>query len=329
MIIVATRAKVSPDYQQSGFAARIKPLPEKVNHVIFRPVCMVWSVCPFVAALDQKPIDPAKTFGFCLSISCSFREFIHMIITILGCGTSTGVPMVGCNCPVCTSTDPRDKRTRPSILVRTAGKNILVDTSPDLRRQAIREKIPSIDAVLFTHAHADHVNGIDDLRGYHLLHKRVVPCFGERETIEAIAEKFSYIFEGMKKGGYTPLLEPHIISGDFTLFGHKIIPVPLMHGSSQATGYRLGDWAYLTDCSNIPDSSVAKLAGLEVLIIDALRYTPHPSHFNIEEAIMMVDRLKPARAVFTHLTHEVAYKDGCKLPKGIELAYDGMIIEVK
>ncbi len=252
-----------------------------------------------------------------------------MIITILGCGTSTGVPMVGCGCSVCSSTDPRDKRTRPSILVRTAGKYILIDTSPDLRRQAIREKIPHIDAVLFTHTHADHVNGIDDLRGYHLIHKRVIPCFGERETINTISGNFSYIFEGMRQGGYTPLLEPHIVSGVFTLFGHKIVPVQLVHGYSYATGYRIDDCAYLTDCSDIPESSLAKLTGLEVLIIDALRYTPHPAHFNIEGAIRIVDRLKPARAVFTHLTHEVSYSDGAKLPKGIELAFDGMTIEAK
>ncbi len=251
-----------------------------------------------------------------------------MKITILGSGTSTGVPMVGCNCSVCSSTDPRDKRTRASILVRTDGKYILVDTSPDLRRQAIREKIPHIDAVLFTHAHADHVNGIDDLRGYHLIHKRIIPCFGERETIDTISKNFSYVFEGMQKGGYTPLLEPHIISGAFTLFGHKIIPVPLAHGYSYATGYRIDNFAYLTDCSDIPESSLARLTGLEVLIIDALRYTPHIAHFNIEGAIRMVEKLKPARAVFTHLTHEVAYIDGGRLPNGMELAYDGMTIKV-
>ena len=258
-------------------------------------------------------------------ISC---ELIQMVITILGCGTSTGVPMVGCNCSVCSSTDPRDKRTRTSILVRTDGKYILVDTSPDLRRQAIREKIPHIDAVLFTHAHADHVNGIDDLRGYHLIHKRIIPCFGERETIDTISRNFSYIFQGMQQGGYTPLLEPHIISGPFTLFGHHIIPTPLTHGYSYATGYRIDDFAYLTDCSDIPESSLARLTGLEVLIIDALRYTPHIAHFNIEGAIRIVEKIKPGRAVFTHLTHEVAYKDGGKLPDGMELAFDGMTIEV-
>jgi phosphoribosyl 1,2-cyclic phosphate phosphodiesterase len=257
-----------------------------------------------------------------------FSEFMNMVITILGCGTSTGVPMVGCNCPVCSSPDPRDKRSRASILITTAGKYILVDTSPDLRMQALREKIPHIDAVLFTHTHADHVNGIDDLRGYHLMHKRVIPCFGAKDTIETISRNFSYIFEGMQKGGYTPILEPQIITGVFSLFSRKFTPVPLLHGYSHSTGYRFNDVAYLTDCNNIPESSLAKLTGLKVLIIDALRYTPHPAHFNIEGALKIVEKLKPARTVLTHLTHEVAYADGLKLPEGVEPAYDGMTIDV-
>lgn len=236
--------------------------------------------------------------------------------------------MVGCSCPVCSSSDPRDKRTRASVMIRTADKHILVDTSPDLRTQALREKIPHIDAVLFTHTHADHVNGIDDLRGYHLLHKLVIPCYGDKGVIETISKNFSYIFEGMQKGGYTPLLEPHIISGVFSLFSRKFTPVPLVHGYSHSTGYRVDDSAYITDCSDIPESSMARLAGLDLLIIDALRYTPHPAHFNIEGALRIVEKLKPRRTVLTHLTHEVAYADGAKLPPGVELAYDGMTIEV-
>jgi phosphoribosyl 1,2-cyclic phosphate phosphodiesterase len=251
-----------------------------------------------------------------------------MKITILGCGTSTGVPMVGCSCPVCSSSDPKNKRTRASILVQTAADFVLVDTSPDLRRQALREKIPHIDAVLFTHTHADHVNGIDDLRGYHLIHKRVIPCYGERHTIETISHNFSYIFSGLEKAGYTPLLEPHVITGPFNLFNHKIVPISLIHGYTHATGYRIDDTAYLTDCSGIPEASMAKLTGLEVLIIDALRYTPHPAHFHIDSALKVVAKLKPRRTIFTHLTHEVAYEDGERLPRGVEFAFDGMTFEV-
>lgn len=251
-----------------------------------------------------------------------------MKITILGSGTSTGVPMVGCQCPVCTSSDPKDTRTRASILVETAGKFILIDTSPDLRRQALKHAIPHVDAVLFTHTHADHINGIDDLRGYHLLHKRVIPCYGSKETIELLTRNFSYIFCGAAQGCYTPLLEPHQVTGPFQLFGQTILPIPLVHGYSYSTGYRIGAAAYLTDCSRIPETSLQLLSGLDLLILDALRYTPHISHFNIEESLKVVEVLKPRRTILTHLTHEVAHRDREKLPAGVELAYDGMILEL-
>lgn len=251
-----------------------------------------------------------------------------MKITILGSGTSTGVPMVGCACPVCTSRDPRDKRTRSSILIETGGRYILVDTSTDLRKQAIRERIPRIDAVLFTHSHADHIHGIDDLRGFHFIHKRIIPCYGTRETLDLIAGNFSYIFKGMESDGYAPLLEPHSFSRPFGLFGKTIIPVPLIHGASQTTGYRIDAFAYLTDCSAIPDSSRLLLGGLDLMIIDALRYTPHFTHFNIEAALEVVAELKPKRTIFTHLTHEVSCRDGERLPAGVELAYDGMVLQL-
>jgi phosphoribosyl 1,2-cyclic phosphate phosphodiesterase len=252
-----------------------------------------------------------------------------MKITILGSGTSTGVPMVGCHCPVCTSSDPKDTRTRASILVETAGKFILIDTSPDLRRQALDHAIPHIDAVLFTHTHADHINGIDDLRGFHLLHKRVIPCYGSKETIDLITSNYSYIFSGASQGGYTPLLDPHRVRGAFQLFGQTILPIHLVHGYSYSTGYRIGDVAYLTDCSRIPDTSMHFLTGLDILILDALRYTPHISHFNIEESLKVVETLKPRRTILTHLTHEVAHRDNEKLPPGVEFAFDGMILESK
>lgn len=247
-----------------------------------------------------------------------------MKVTILGSGTSTGVPMVGCHCPVCTSPDPRDKRTRASLMVETDGRYLLVDTSTDLRKQAIREKIPQIDGVLFTHSHADHIHGIDDMRGFHFIHKRVVPCFAERETMDSVIRKFSYIFTGYKEAGYSQLLEPHVVSGPFSLFGCRITPISLLHGAMPATGYRFNDIAYLTDCSFIPESSRELLHNLDVLIIDALRYTPHPNHFNIEGALQVIRELKPRRAVFTHLTHEVPYSDCSKLPAGVEFAFDGM-----
>lgn len=251
-----------------------------------------------------------------------------MKFTILGSGTSTGVPMVGCSCPVCTSKDPRDVRTRTSLLIRHDDRNILVDTSTDLRSQALREKLQHIDAVLFTHSHADHVNGIDDMRGFHFLHREIIPAFAARATLDILLNGFSYIFKENHGSGYKPILEPHCISGPFELFGLNIIPVSLKHGNILSLGYRIGDFAYLTDCNAIPETSLALLEGLDVLVIDGLRWNPHPSHFNIESAIAATERLKPGRTILTHLSHDVLYADGRKLPPGFEFAYDGMEFEM-
>lgn len=251
-----------------------------------------------------------------------------MKITILGSGTSTGIPMVGCHCQVCDSTDRHDKRTRASILVECGGGRILVDTSTDLRNQMLREGIPHIDAVLLTHTHADHIHGIDDLRGFHFIHRRIIPCYGSPETMEQVTRSFSYIFDGLSSEGYSQLMEPHNVETPFELFGCQVVPIPMEHGSFQATGYRFGAAAYLTDCSAIPESSRALLQDLDLLIIDALRYSPHPNHFNIEGALKVVEELRPRRAVLTHLTHEVRHKDGERLPPGVEFAYDGLVIEL-
>jgi len=247
-----------------------------------------------------------------------------MKITILGSGTSTGIPMVGCNCPVCTSTDPRDKRTRASLLVEHDGNFILVDTSTDLRFQAVREKIPKIDAVLFTHAHADHIHGIDDLRGFHFQHRQIIPCYASPETLAEIGSKFAYIFNGHHEYGYHQLLEPHGIDSSFELFGLKITPVPLLHGSMPAMGFRFGRLAYLTDCSRIPESSLPLLSGLDILIIDGLRRTPHPNHFNIDEAILAAASIAPGRTFITHLTHEISHREEGQLPENVFYAYDGL-----
>ncbi|HXC93869.1 MAG TPA: GPMC system MBL fold metallohydrolase [Geobacteraceae bacterium] len=251
-----------------------------------------------------------------------------MKFTILGSGTSTGVPMVGCRCSVCSSGDPRDNRTRASLLVAQNGKYILVDTSTDLRTQAIRESIPRIDAVLFTHAHADHIHGIDDLRGFHFIDKKIIPCFASKETLAEIDSKFSYIFSGRSNYGYHQLLEPHAIDGPFELFGVKVTPIPLMHGSMQATGFRFGNFAYLTDCSTIPDSSMNLLKGLDILVIDALRHTPHPHHFNIEGAIGISGVIAAKKTFFTHLTHEIPHSEESTLPDTIFFAYDGLTFEL-
>jgi phosphoribosyl 1,2-cyclic phosphate phosphodiesterase len=251
-----------------------------------------------------------------------------MKVTILGSGTSTGVPMVGCSCRGCSSDDPKDKRTRASLLIQYQGRNILIDASTDLRFQALREGIERIDAVLFTHSHADHVNGIDDLRGFHFLHREIIPCFGSRTTLDTLLTGFSYIFHEHEGSGYTPLLEAKEVAGPFELFGLQIIPIPLEHGRTTAFGFRIGNFAYLTDCSAIPETSRSLLAGLDVLVIDGLRWNPHPFHFNIETVIAATAPLKPGRTVLTHLTHDVLFSEGNKLPDGYEFAWDGMMIDI-
>lgn len=252
-----------------------------------------------------------------------------MKVTILGSGTSTGVPMVGCGCRVCSSDDPKDRRTRASLLIRHGDRTILVDTSTDLRRQLLREGVNRVDAVLFTHAHADHVNGIDDLRGFHFLHGEVIPCFASRATLDTLQSGFGYIFKERDGSGYPPLLAPHEAQAPFELFGVTVTPVPLEHGRTASLGYRIGASAYLTDCSAIPDSSLQLLEGLDLLIIDGLRWTPHPFHFNIEGAIAAAQRVRARRVILTHLTHEVLYAEQSKLPPGFVFAYDGMASDVE
>ena len=251
-----------------------------------------------------------------------------MKITVLGSGTSTGVPMVGCRCRVCTSSDPKDKRTRSSLLVENDGRHILVDTSTDLRAQALQAGIPAVDAVLYTHDHADHVHGIDDLRGFNFMHRKIIPCYATAETLGSIHSKFAYIFADRTSHGYYQLLEPHPISGRFRLFGVDITPIPLRHGSMAATGFRFGNFAYLTDCSAIPAESLPLLRDLDILVIDALRHTPHPHHFNIATACQAAQAIGAGRTYLTHLTHEISHSEETSLPPGIRFAHDGLCFEL-
>jgi phosphoribosyl 1,2-cyclic phosphate phosphodiesterase len=245
-------------------------------------------------------------------------------VTLLGSGTSTGVPMLGCNCAVCRSTDPRDRRTRCSALVSFDGRQIVIDTSTDFRQQALREAIGQVDAVLYTHAHADHVHGIDDLRAYNMVSKAAIPIYGPPAAMAGIRRNFHYIFSGEVKPGFRPLLVPWDLAGDFVLCGLPIQPIPLQHGADQACGYRIGGFAYITDCNGIPDESMARLRDLDLLVIDGLRFRSHPTHFSIPEAIEMAGRLAARRTVLTHLSHEVEHqRDQASLPQGVELAYDG------
>jgi phosphoribosyl 1,2-cyclic phosphate phosphodiesterase len=245
-------------------------------------------------------------------------------LTILGSGTSTGVPVLGCHCAVCTSQDPRNNRTRCSVVLEWAGKKVLIDTATDLRQQALREGIEQIDAVLFTHAHADHMHGIDDLRTFSLRSGEAIPIFASHTVLDRIRGLFSYIFSDESAPGYRPRLRTREVSAPFELFGQTVTPVPLLHGPGESLGYRIGKLAYIVDCSAIPSTSKRLLRGLEVLVIDALRFKAHESHFSISEAIEVATELRVPRTLLTHLTHDIDYtRHTAGLPAGIEFAFDG------
>ena len=252
-----------------------------------------------------------------------------MNVLFLGTGTSTGVPQIGCSCQVCMSDDPRNKRLRVSVFVQLdSGFHILVDTTPDLRQQALRHGITRIDAVLFTHAHADHIFGIDDLRRFNRSRDHELPCYGDRDTIESIEKMFGYSMNH-QWGGAKPLIGTHTVADAFELGGVEGVPVPLRHGPSGATGYRVGTFAYLTDCNDVPEESYELLTDLDVLVLDALRRKPHPTHFSISEALEVIERIDPRRALLTHLTHDIDHETVSRsLPPTVELAYDGLRLEV-
>jgi phosphoribosyl 1,2-cyclic phosphate phosphodiesterase len=250
-------------------------------------------------------------------------------LTILGSGTSTGVPVLGCHCVVCRSTEPRNNRTRCSALFEWSGHKVLIDTATDFRQQALREGIEQVDSVLYTHAHADHVHGIDDLRTFTLVSGRAIPVYAAPGVLERIQGLFSYIFSDIDVPGYRPRLQVNEVTGPFELFGQRVTPVPLMHGSGESLGYRVGNLAYVVDCSAIPESSWSLLQGLEVLVIDALRFRGHESHFSISEAIEVAEQLRVPRTLLTHLTHDVDYqRHAASLPAGVEFAYDGQTLIV-
>jgi phosphoribosyl 1,2-cyclic phosphate phosphodiesterase len=240
-----------------------------------------------------------------------------------------GVPTLACHCPVCESTDPRDQRMRPSVLLSYGGHNVVVDTTPDFRCQAIRARIDRLDAVLFTHGHADHIMGLDDIRPFNLKQKTVVPVYAAPDTLGTLRRQFSYIFDEAQPGSTLPLVELREIDGPFDLFGTRIIPIPAMHGTQPVLGFRFGNSAYLTDFSSVPEPSKALLRNLDDFILDALRYVPHPTHSNVEQSLALVDELKPKRAWFTHICHDLGHaQTNARLPANVRLAYDGLQLEV-
>jgi phosphoribosyl 1,2-cyclic phosphate phosphodiesterase len=266
-----------------------------------------------------------------------------MRVTVLGSGTSQGVPAIGCDCAVCRSNDPRDHRTRPSILIDLPGtaehaaaqsvRSILVDTSTDLRAQALANHVNRVDAILFTHTHADHIFGLDDVRRYNQMQKSAIACYADGGTVGDLRRIFSYVFDPpLQRGGGLPQLSLFRIAGPFTLGGVEVVPVPLLHGVMPVLGFRIGGFAYLTDCNQIPDASWSLLTddgGVHTVILDALRHRPHPTHFSVAEALDVVYRLRAERAYFTHICHDLPHAETCaRLPEGVELAYDGLVLDV-
>lgn len=240
--------------------------------------------------------------------------------------------MIGCDCAVCRSTDPRDKRLRPSIFVDVEdGPRILVDTSPDLRQQVLTHRISRIDAILYTHSHADHILGMDDVRRYNTLQGGVIPAYANAEAWEVIYKTFYYVFDGLPRlGGGIPMIEPHEVTGPFCVGPVRIVPVPLWHGRLPILGFRFGNFAYLTDCNRIPEESFALLGDLDTLVLDALRDEPHDTHFTVAEALHIVQRIAPRRTYLTHMTHDLGHAaTSARLPAGVELAYDGLVLDVQ
>ena len=253
-------------------------------------------------------------------------------VIVLGSGTSHGVPMIGCTCAVCRSTDPRDRRSRPSIYVEVQdGPSILVDTSTDLRQQAITQGITRVDAILFTHSHADHIMGLDDVRRFNVMQSAAIPAYADERTAADLRRSFAYVFNPpSEKGGGVPQIVLTTIEGPFSIGGIEIQPVPLFHGSRPILGFRFGSFAYLTDCNRVPDEAWPLLDGVDVLILDALRHRPHPTHFTVAEALQVVERVKPRHTYLTHVCHDLGHADtNASLPRGVELAYDGLALTIE
>ncbi len=253
-----------------------------------------------------------------------------MFITVLGCGTSSGVPTLTCECETCTSDNPKNNRTRCSIIIQTDKQNIIVDISPDFRQQMLTNKIKKIDAIIFTHAHFDHIGGFDDIRAYNY-RSGAIPIYLNERTYQSLKKTFYYAFEKIEQtGGGVPESIVKIIDVDkFQINNLEIEPIEIIHGNLPVLGYRIGNFAYITDLNYISEESLDKLYNLEVLIISALRFEKHPTHFNVEEALEVINKLKPKKAYLTHLAHQINYdKLESELPPNVHLAYDGLNFEV-
>jgi phosphoribosyl 1,2-cyclic phosphate phosphodiesterase len=251
-------------------------------------------------------------------------------LIVMGSGTSVGVPTIGCSCAVCRSEDPRDMRLRPSVAIEWSGRCIVIDTGPDFRQQAIRHRLPRVDAVLYTHAHADHILGLDDLRPFNFHQQEVIPIFSTAETLEVIQRVFQYIFHAGPSQSSRPKIKPSTFDhAAFEAAGLRFQPIPLLHGKGPCHGFRFGNTAYLTDHSEIPESSMDLLQNLDVLFLDALRFHAHPTHSTVAQSLATVERLRPKQTWFTHVSHEILHeRDDARLPEGVHFAYDGLVVEI-
>lgn len=249
-----------------------------------------------------------------------------MQLIVLGVGSSAGTPVIGCDCATCKSTNPRNQRTRCASAIETdSGEIILIDTGPDLRLQALRENIRRVDAVLYTHVHADHLNGIDDLRAFCQIQKKQIPLYGNEYTIHNISSRFGYTLREPGSNWDMPVLRAQAVNNSFHVCGEEVIPIPVKHGRSDILGWRIRNFAYLTDISEIPATSLPLLEGLDVLLIDCLRFKPHHTHINVEQSLAYARLINARQTYLIHMTHEIEYAAlQAELPEGVQLGYDGL-----